>query len=351
MRRRRLPGTELLVSEVGFGLWSVEPSWWGTSATAQIERLVQKAFDCGITLFDTADVVGKGLAENILGRALSGHRWELTLATKGGYEFTGSTALGPGAASAASPDTAQGEERIGSPQQDWWPESLRRSCEASLRRLATETIDLYQLHHPGFEILEREEVWQTLARLKKEGKIREYGVSLGTASEGSLEEGARKAIAREGNRSLQLRCSILEQEPARSIAPEAERQGCALLVREPHAFGLLDGPSAGALRESETELRGGSEPRRLEEGKIEKAKQELEALRFLEEGRSRNQAAILFALAQPAVAAVLPWISSSAEIDEFAAASDLAPLSREELDRIEDLWQSRLSRLELWKMG
>ena len=76
-----------------------------------------------------------------------------------------------------------------------------------------------------------------------------------------------------------------------------------------------------------------------------------QALRFLEEGRSRNQAAILFALAQPAVAAVLPWISSSAEIDEFAAASDLAPLSREELDRIEDLWQSRLSRLELWKMG
>jgi len=349
VRRRRLPGTELLVSEVGFGLWSVEPSWWGTSATAQIERLVQKAFDCGITLFDTADVVGKGLAENILGRALSGHRWELTLATKGGYEFTGSTALAPGA-SAPSPGTAQSEERI-EPPQDWRPESLRRSCEASLRRLATETIDLYQLHHPGVEILEREEVWQTLERLKKEGKIREYGVSLGTASEGSLEEGARKAIAREGNRSLQLRCSILEQEPARSIAPEAERQGCALLVGEPHAFGLLDGPSAGALRESETELRGGSEPRRLEEGKIEKAKQELEALRFLEEGRSRSQAAILFALAQPAVAAVLPWIRSSAEIDEFAAASELAPLSREELDRIEDLWQSRLSRLELWKVG
>src|SRR5262249_46456838 len=162
---------------------SLSASWWGGPDPGRVDRVLRRALDEGITLFDTADVVGKGTAEEILGRALRGRRWEVTLATKGGYDFTGSTRprfleAPPGQAAGGSLRFALsgGGEPSEERPQDFRPRALREACERSLRRLGSEVIDLYQLHHPRWDVLERDDVRETLDALQREGKILHYGI-------------------------------------------------------------------------------------------------------------------------------------------------------------------------------
>src|SRR5215471_12050497 len=170
MRNRRLGNTDLVVSEVGFGTWTLVSDWWGRSDDPH--DMIKAALDAGINFIDTAPVYGNdGAGESILRDYLSA-RDDLVLTTKVGYDIEAERRF-PG----------QSER-----PHDWEPESVRRQVEASLTRLGTDRIDLLQLHNPRIEPIVDDALWETLLALKAEGKVRELGVALGPAI-GWVEEG------------------------------------------------------------------------------------------------------------------------------------------------------------------
>ena len=317
MKYRHLPRTDIELSEVGFGLWTVATNWWGRIEESDGVRLLEKALDLGITFFDTADTYGVGYGEEILAKALGSQRHNIVIATKFGYDFYEST------------------ERVGHQErpQKFEPDFIRFACEQSLKRLKTDYIDLYQLHNPRIDTIEKDEVFDVLDTLVTEGKIRHYGSALGPDI-GWFEEGEASMREREIH-SLQIIYSILEQEPALRFFPIAEEKQVGLLSRVPHASEVLTGRYAQppafdpgdhrALRKQEWMAQA-----------LRKASQ----VEFLaqETGRTPAQAAIKFCLAQGTIVSVLPNFTNLDELIEYSSAVDTPDLTKEESERINDLW-------------
>src|SRR4030095_63585 len=167
MRFRTYKNTDLTVSEVGFGLWTISTGWWGNFTDGEAVGLIHKAFDLGITLFDAADTYGNGLSEELIAKAFPNQRDEIVVATKGGYDFvTHGEARG------------RGQREI---PQDFSPEAIARATDAALKRLKTDRIDLLQLHNIRMGQVYDDALWTTLEELKSAGKIRYYGIALGPA--------------------------------------------------------------------------------------------------------------------------------------------------------------------------
>ena len=137
MRFRTYKNTDLTVSEVGFGLWTISTGWWGNFTEGEAIALMHKAFDLGITLFDAADTYGNGLSEELIAKAFPNQRDEIVIATKVGYDF-----VNHGEA------RGRGQREI---PQDFSPEAIIRATDAALKRLKTDRIDLLQLHNIRME--------------------------------------------------------------------------------------------------------------------------------------------------------------------------------------------------------
>ncbi len=320
MKYRRLGRTDLSVSEVGFGVWSVATNWWGVNDEELGKRLLRRAFDLGINFYDTADVYGNGRGETMLAEALAGvPRDRVVIATKFGYDFY-----------------SHQRERSGHRElpQDFSPAVVRRALEESLRRLRTDYVDLYQLHNPRLWAIERDDLFRLLDDLRREGKVRYIGVALGPDI-GWEEEGVASMRQRRVD-SLQIIYSILEQQPARRFFPVAHETGTGLLARVPHASGLLDGTYTPGMTFPETDHRS----HRKREW-LERSLRRVERIGFVygaETGRTIAQAAIQFCLSEPAIASVLPNITSERELEEFAAAPETPPLTADEVARLHDLF-------------
>ena len=333
MKYRTIGATDVSVSEVGFGVWTVSTSWWGITDEAVGVRLLQQAYDFGITFFDTADTYGNGLGETILAKALRDRYGKITIGTKFGYDFYRHT-------------SRRGHEEL---PHDWRPEYVRFALEQSLQRLQTDRVDLYQLHNPRLEAMQRDDLFATLEDLKREGKIRAYGPALGPAiAERQIEEGAYAIEHRQAD-VVYIIYNLLEQMLGQPLFPLSRRHRRSILVRVPHASGLLDGtvkPETVFSQDDHRFHRVSTEERKQQwqvDG-LKKARQ----LGFLWEGRGRTlgQAALQFILAEPSVASVLPNIYSEALLKEFAAASDLLPLTADELARVERLYAQRFGLAE-----
>ena len=186
-------------------------------------RWLENAVELGINFFDTADTYGDGYGEEILARVLGHKRNDLVIATKFGYDIY-------------DPTPRDGHRER---PQKFDREFVKFACEQSLRRLDTDYIDLYQIHNPRVEALERDELFETLEQLQFEGKIRHYGVALGPDI-GWFEEGEMSMRERQVD-SLQIIYSILEMEPAIDFFPIAEEREVGLLSRVPHASNTLTG--------------------------------------------------------------------------------------------------------------
>ena len=318
MKYRHLPRTDLDLSEVGFGLWTVATNWWGRIEESEKFRLLEKAFDLGITFFDTADTYGEGYGEEILAKALGRERPNIVIATKFGYDFYDSI------------------ERIGHQErtQKFEPDFIRFACEQSLRRLNTDYIDIYQLHNPRIDAVEKDEVFDLLDSLVKEGKIRYYGSALGPDI-GWFEEGEASMRERQVS-SLQIIYSILEQEPARRFFPLAEEQQVGLVSRVPHASEVL----TGRYFQPPTFDQGDHRSHRRQEWMVEALKK-ADQVKFLAEdtGRTLAQAAIKFCLAQGTIVSVLPNFTTVEELVEYASAPETQDLTGEECGVLDDLWE------------
>jgi aryl-alcohol dehydrogenase-like predicted oxidoreductase len=192
----------------------------GSTDVDGARRQIDMCLDAGINLFDTADVYSDGLSEEILGQALAGRRDEVLVATKARM------AMGDG------PNDA-GLSR----------HHLIRSCEASLRRLGTDHIDIYQLHSPPRAVIAAGEFIPALDELKAQGKIRHYGIAADAAND--LAEVDRHPSVT----SLQLPFSVIDQSAAATVLPQAAADGVGVISRSCFAAGLLVGSR------SEAELR------------------------------------------------------------------------------------------------
>jgi aryl-alcohol dehydrogenase-like predicted oxidoreductase len=315
--KRTLGRSGVEVSEIGFGAWTLGLDWWGNVTPDGARRLVDRAIDLGITFFDTADTYGAGAGEERLGEALKG-RTGVQIGTKFGYDIT------------IPHDQSAHSER----PTNWNPGHIRRACEASLRRLGVDTIELYELHNPRMAQVRDDAIFELLEDLKAEGKIRAYGVALGPAigweAEGLWAIDNRKIDA------VQTVFNLLEQRPGDAFLRQAGG-AVGVIARVPHASDALTGRfTLGALPE---ELFGGNDHRSFRKRAwMSRALQKVEQLSFLLEERTIAQAALAWILANDGLTTVLPTVTDVATLEEFAAAAS-KPLSREEFSRVQDLYE------------
>ncbi len=310
--KRSFGASGVEASEVGFGAWTLGLDWWGEVDDAEADKLVAHAIDQGITFFDTADTYGAGLGEERLGRALAAHREVVTVGTKFGYDIT------------VPHDQGNHSER----PQRWEPDFIVERCEASLSRLGIETIDLYELHNPRMPQIRDDAIFETLERLRSDGKIRSYGVALGPAI-GWAAEGVLALQKRNGD-VVQTVFNMLEQEPGNSFLAEAGAK--SIIARVPHASDALSGTFTTDTVFPATDHRSF----RKREWLL-RALQKVERLDFLLADRTIAQAAIAWLLANPGITTVLPTMTTIDQIDEFAAAA-AKPLTDEEFAKVQELY-------------
>ena len=323
LQYRTLAGTELRVSEVGFGVWSVATTWWGVHDEHLGRELLAEAYDLGITFFDTADIYGDGRGETMLAEVFRGRRHRVVIATKFGYDAAAQT--GPRSGHRELP-------------QDWSPAFVRRAVEGSLRRLGTDYIDLYQLHNPRMEAVTDAPLWDTLDRLQAEGKIRAAGVALGP-DVGWCAEGL---AALRGRASMaQIIYNAIEREPAEALIAAAAEAGRGLIARVPHASGLLDGSYDPEKHFDKSDHRNHRPRAWMQAGLAVRARMPAGSAGTL------GQTAIRFCLVPPGISSVLPNITSRDNLREFAAAGDLPPLSPTEVSQLATIWrESRAALLQ-----
>ncbi len=327
MKFRTFANTSLKVSEVGFGVWTVGTTWWGIKDEAFGIQLLQKAFDLGINFFDTADTYGNGHGETILAKALKGKRDKLVIATKFGYDIY------------SPPPEKRGHQEL---PQKWDTEYIRFACEQSLKRLETDVIDLYQLHNPRIDTLRKDDIFDTLESLKKEGKIKSFGVSLGPAiAERQIEE-SLYSIQTQKVHATQIIYNLLEQMIGEKIFSAARAENSSVLVRVPHASGLLEGQYTQDTTFTENDHRfhrvSTDEKKKLW---LDDGLKKVEQLQWLvNDSRTLGQMAIQFILSEPSIASVFPNIYDLKQLEEFAKAPNTPTLTQKEISKIQSLYKN-----------
>lgn len=209
--------TGLSVSPVSFGTWQLSPRFWGPQPEDEMLAAMAAAYDGGINFFDTADAYGDGLAETVLGKFLAGvPRDEVVVATKVFNHF--------------NPDASR--------YPDLSPAHIVERCEASLRRLGVETIDLYLLHFFD-QLTPLATVAETLDMLKAQGKIRRYGVSNFTT------EQLRAARAFGNYDAVQPPYSLLDTAIENDLLPYCQAHNVGVMTYSTMHKGLLGGKYTG----------------------------------------------------------------------------------------------------------
>ena len=314
MKQRIFPKTDLSVSEVGFGLWTLATGWWGEKTQEESVAMLRRARELGINFFDTADAYGNGYGETLLRDAFGPNPDGLVYATKFGYDFYNAD------------NVRRGQQAL---PHNFNPDFIRNACEQALGRLGVEAIPLWQVHNLQMEHLFQDELWDTLESLKSEGKVLHYGVAVGPAN-GWLAEGIL-AMRHRDIASLQIIHNILEQHPGSDFFADARENHVGLLVRVPHSSGMLEGHYT-----AETEFAANDHRRHRPRSWLLNGIEKLKSLEFLTENREQTlgQAALKFILSEQSVVSTLPNIYDYDQLEEFAAAPALPDLTHDDLSRI-----------------
>jgi aryl-alcohol dehydrogenase-like predicted oxidoreductase len=317
MEQRRFGDTDLTASEIGFGTWALGSNWWGEVTEDEGARLLELAVELGITFFDTGDAYGRGANEELVGRVLAPHRDSVQIASKFGYDL----------------EAGREQHSEGERPQRWDGPFMKQALESSLRRLGTDHLDLYQLHNPRMDAVERDDTFAALEELKAEGKIRHYGVALGPAI-GWRDEGVR-AIESRDITALQTVYNLLEQDPGRDFMAAGAEHGVGVMARVPTSSGLLDDNLTPDTSFGPTDHRR----HRPKEWQVE-GLQKIETIRFLceETGRTMPQAALRYII-DSGITTVIPTIASEEDLRVYASAADVAPLTDDELARVDELYE------------
>ncbi|MEP6732791.1 MAG: aldo/keto reductase [bacterium] len=321
MKYRIFPNTDVRVSEVGFGTWTLSTGWWGEKTDAEAVSMMRRALDDhGVTFFDAADAYGNGRAERQIADAFRGRRSEIVIGTKIGYDIY---------------DEAAQKNRRGQSELPMRtdPQFMRMAVDKCLERLETDYIDVLQLHNAKMEHVRDAELWGTLRDLQREGKIKTWGAAFGPAI-GWLYE-AVELVEREPDiNTIQMIWNVLEQHPGSAMIEAARRHApnCCFNVRVTHASGMLEGNYTEDTVFPENDHRR-HRPRSWLVNGVQKVK----TLDFLARGMTLGQASLKWLLEEPLVVTTLPNIYDEAQLQEFAQASSLPGLDAEQMLKVEQL--------------
>jgi aryl-alcohol dehydrogenase-like predicted oxidoreductase len=312
MKRNRLGNSDMEITPVGFGTWAVGGDWkygWGEQDDRESIAAIHRALELGVNWIDTAAVYGLGHSEEVVCRALREWRGPRPYVfTKCGMVWDRRREVGYSLRA----------------------NSIRRECEASLRRLGTEAIDLYQIHWPVEDLAETLEGWTTLTELQREGKVRWIGVS-----NFSVEE-LQQAQAIAPITSLQPPYSLIRRDVESGQLPYCQSEGIGVIVYSPMGSGLLTGAMtpqrAASLPQNDWRF---SSPA-FQEPKLSQNLATAERLRAVGDrhGRTPGEVAIAWTLRHPAVTAAIVGARSADQVEGVMGAMEFH-LTPEEAAQVE----------------
>ena len=312
MKTRRLGSSDMDISVLGFGSWAAGGGqWefgWGPQDDAASIAAIRRALERGVNWIDTAAVYGLGHSEEVVARALEG-------VARRPYVFTKCSM------------TWDAQGRIG---RSLRADSVRRECEASLRRLRVDAIDLYQIHWPVPDPAEMDEGWSTLAALRAEGKVRFIGVSNYDVDQ------LRRASDIAPVTSLQPRYSLIHREIEQDVLPWCLRNGVGVIAYSPMGAGLLTGKMTRARVEAFPDDDWRRRSPDFQEPRLSRnlALQDLLGRVGARHGTSAAAVSVAWTLLHPAVTGAIVGARSAEQVDGFVAAADLA-LTNEDVGEIE----------------
>lgn len=319
---RVLGRSGIKVSALGLGGWAIGgPMWagdtpqgYGEVDDAESLRAIRRGLELGVTLFDTADCYGAGHSERLLGRALAGVRDEAVIATKFGNTFDEAT------------------RQFGAP--DLSPAYVRKACEASLRRLGTDRIDLYQLHINDAPVAAAEEAFAVCDELAGKGLIRAYGWSTDDHTR------ARTLAGRPAATAVQHDLNVLIDAP--DVLEVCDSLDLASLNRLPLAMGLLTGKFGTGSRLPADDIRS-TTPEWMQFFRDGRPAREfldrLAAIREIltSEGRSLAQGALAWIWARGRRTVPIPGFKTVAQVEDNAGALERGPLTPAQMAEIDRL--------------
>ncbi len=322
MNYRELGRTGWKVSEVSFGCWAIGGTWGQVDDSESLASL-HRALDLGVNFFDTADVYGDGHSEQLLARLRKETKADFHIATKAGRRL--------------DPHVAGGYNRA----------NLTAFVERSLKNLQMESLDLLQLHCPPTEVYYMPEVFGVLDDLVQAGKLKFYGVSVEKVEE------ALKAIEYPNVQSVQIIFNMFRQRPAGLFFEQAQKHKVGILARVPLSSGMLSGKfSRNSQFAADDHRKFNRNGESFDKGEtfsgidFETGLQAVEALRpLVSSGMNMAQMALRWILMHPAVTCTIPGARHVAQVEENAAASDMAPLSAETMKAIQDIYSQRIRAL------
>ena len=321
--KRQLGRSGIEVSALGMGCWAIGGPFsadgveigWGKVDDDESVKALHAAFENGITFFDTSDAYGAGHSEKIIGRVFASNRYQVVIATKFGNVID-----------------EEKRELVG---HDASHNYIVNACEASLRRLNTDYIDLYQFHLGDYPAADAPAVMETLETLVQQGKIRSYAWSTDNPTNAAAFSPGKHCAA------VQHRLNIFEDAPA--IIDICEANNLASINRSPLAMGLLSGKYSQQSEFSKDDIRSNANLGWLNYFKDGKPNPDLlektPAVREIltSDGRSLVQGALAWLLARSANTVPIPGIRTVAQASENAGTLTGKPLTQSQMDEIENL--------------
>jgi aryl-alcohol dehydrogenase-like predicted oxidoreductase len=322
MEERVLGRTERPVSVVGLGTWQLGADW-GEVDEGDALAVLDAAVEAGVRFFDTADVYGDGRSERLIGSYLGDHDdVDMVVATKMG-------------------------RRVDQVPENYVLENFRGWVDRSRRNLATDRLDLVQLHCPPTSVYSHDEVYDALDTLVEEQVIAAYGVSVETSDE------ALTAISRRGTATVQIILNVFRRKPLDFVLPAAREAGVGVIARVPLASGLLSG------RYDESTTFAENDHRRYNrngeafdvgetfsgvdyETGVRAAREFSRLVAELPFEATPAQAALAWVVQQPGATTVIPGARSPEQARANAAAGELPPLGDDFMAAVADLYDREL---------
>ncbi|MBY0405477.1 MAG: aldo/keto reductase [Cyanobacteria bacterium] len=314
MKFRELGNTGLKVSELGFGCWGIGGNAFGNSYgntdDSQSLEALNLAWDLGCNFFETSNAYGHGHSETLLGKAMAGwNRDEAIIATKVGQDFW------------SLPETVR---------PNFSEKHIREALEASLQRLGTDYIDVYQLENPSMELIHLGRMFQLMATLQQEGKIRFYGISIHDPMEGVI------AIEKGQVQTVQTIYNLFVNRPDNplqggSLLETCQKNQVGFIAREPLSNGFLTGKFS-----AETRFETGDFRAKWPKLYIQKKIQATGAfLSRLPEGYAQlTELALKYVLAQPGVSTVIPGCKTPEQVRQNLGVTSLPDLTHEHVEQL-----------------
>jgi aryl-alcohol dehydrogenase-like predicted oxidoreductase len=306
MRYRKLGERGPEVSEVSYGAWAIGGGMWGGPRDADARASLERAFEHGVNLVDSALVYGEGHSERLVGEFARAHAGKVHVATK------------------VPPKSFNWPARPDAALRDNFPGAWIVECaEKSLKNLGLERIDLLQLHVWADGWSDDDEWYQAMDRLRTQGKIRLVGISIN-----SHDPKSALRVVRAGRvDALQVFYNLFDQSPEDELFPACREHGVGVLARVPFDESSL----TGKLREDTTFPPGDFRAQYFGGDLLKETVRRVEALRPIVEGAASSMArgALRYILSQPAVSTVIPGMRTPHQVDENTAASDDGPLPPE----------------------